>query len=258
VSLFWELHSDLPREGPGADETTRKAAEKIPRLPEGSRVLDVGCGPGAQTLVLAWQFPQAHITAVDRHAPFLEELRRRARLSEVSSRIASLQGDMRALPFSDDRFDLIWSEGAVYIMGFEAGLRSWRPLLKENGWVAVTEISWLTGEPPDEPKEFWSRNYPAMATIASNCSMAQGAGYEVLHHFTIPERDWWTDYYGPLEMKMRALRLKYADKRDALAFLDEEQKEIDLFREHSPCYGYVFYLLRKESSPSGLKPRRSS
>jgi hypothetical protein len=143
-------------------------------------------------------------------------------------------------------------------MGFEAGLRSWRPLLKENGCVAVTEISWLTGEPPHEPKEFWSRNCPAMATIASNCSMARAAGYEILHHFTIPERDWWTDYYGPLGMKMRALRVKYADNRDAIAFLDEEQKEIDLFREHSSCYGYVFYLLRKESQASGFKPRRSS
>jgi ubiquinone/menaquinone biosynthesis C-methylase UbiE len=247
VSLFWELHSGLPREGPGADGTTRKAAEKIPRLPDGSRVLDVGCGPGAQTLVLAREFPQAHITAVDRHAPFLNDLKRRARLSEVSSRIASLQGDMRALPFSGNRFDLIWSEGAIYVMGFEAGLRSWRPLLKENGCVAVTEISWLTGEPPDGPREVWSRTYPAMATIASNCSMAQAAGYEILDHFTIPERDWWTDYYEPLEMKMQALRAKYADKGDALAFLDEEHKEIDLLRQHSSCYGNVFYLLKKES-----------
>ncbi len=184
---------------------------------------------------------------MDRHAPFLEDLKRRARLSEVSSRIASLQGDMRALPFSDNRFNLIWSEGAIYIMGFEAGLRSWRPLLKESGCVAITEISWLTGEPPEEPKEFWSRNYPAMATIASNRSMAQAAGYEILHHFTIPERDWWTDYYEPLEMKIRALRPKYAESPDALAFLDEEQREIDLFRQHSSCYGYVFYLLKKES-----------
>jgi len=197
--------------------------------------------------VLAREFPQAHITAVDRHAPFLKDLKRRTRSSEAFSRIASLQGDMRVLPFSDNRFDLIWAEGAIYIMGFEAGLRSWRPLLKENGCVAITEISWLTGEPPEEPKEFWSRNYPAMATIASNRSMAQAAGYELLHHFTIPESDWWTDYYEPLEMKIRALRLKYADNRDALAFLDEEQKEIDLFRQHSPCYGYVFYLLKKES-----------
>lgn len=208
--------------------------------------------------MLAREFPQAHITAVDRHAPFLKDLKGRTRSSEVFSRIGSLQGDMRALPFSDNRFDLIWSEGAIYIMGFEAGLRSWRPLLKKHGCVAVTEISWLTEAPPEAPKHFWSKNYPAMATIASNCSMAQAAGYKILHHFTIPERDWWTDHYEPLETGLQALRLKYAANRDALAFLDEEQREIDLFRQHSPCYGYVFYLLRKESEGSGLKPRRSS
>jgi len=33
---------------------------------------------------------------------------------------------------------------------------------------------------------------------------------------------------------------------DALAFLDEEQREIDVFRQHSSCYGCVFYLLKKE------------
>jgi len=218
----------------------------LPRLSEGARVLDVGCGPGAQTLALARAFPQTLIVAVDRHAPFLKDLTRRTRSSEAFSRIASLQGDMRALPFSDNRFDLIWSEGAIYIVGFDAGLRSWRPLLKTHGCVAVSEISWLTEAPPNAPAQFWSRNYPAMATIASNCAMAQAAGYEILQHFTIPERDWWTDYYDPLEMKIRVLQLKYADSPDALAFLDEEQREIDLFRQHSSCYGYVFYLLKNE------------
>jgi len=127
MNLFWELHSDLPREGPGADGTTREAAEKIPRLPEGSRVLDVGCGPGVQTLVLAREFPQARITAVDRHAPFLEELRRRAGLSEVSSRIASLQGDMRALPFPDNRFDLICYGYVFYLLRKESEGSGLRP-----------------------------------------------------------------------------------------------------------------------------------
>jgi len=192
-------------------------------------------------------FPQAHITAVDRHGPFLKDLKRRTQGSEVFSRIARLQGDMRALPFSDNRFDLLWSEGAIYTVGFEAGLSSWRPLLKKHGCVAVTEITWLTESPREAPKQFWSRSYPAMATIASNCAMAQAAGYEILHHFTIPERDWWTDYYEPLEMKIRALRLKYAESPGALAFLDEEQREIDLFRQHSACYGYVFYILKKAS-----------
>jgi len=186
LSLFWELHSDLPREGPGSDRSTREAAEKLPRLSDDARVLDVGCGPGAQTLALARAFPQAHIMAVDRHAPFLKDLTRRTRSSEAFSRIASLQGDMRALPFSDNRFDLIWSEGAIYIVGFEAGLRSWRPLLKTHGCVAVTEISWLTEAPPEAPTQFWSRNYPAMATIAwgGHASAPRACLFGVRSHIT--------------------------------------------------------------------------
>src|SRR5437899_13013951 len=115
---------------------------------------------------------------------------------------------MRALPFSDNRFDLIWSEGAIYIVGFEAGLRSWRPLLKTHGCVAVTEISWLTEAPPEAPTQFWRRNHPAMATIASNCATAQAARYEIVHHVTIRARACWTDYYDPLAMTIPALRLE--------------------------------------------------
>jgi len=33
---------------------------------------------------------------------------------------------MQALPFREASFDLIWSEGAVYVMGFDAGLAQWR------------------------------------------------------------------------------------------------------------------------------------
>ena len=35
-------------------------------------------------------------------------------------------------------FDVIWSEGAIYIMGFERGLRAWRPLVRTGGYVVVS------------------------------------------------------------------------------------------------------------------------
>ncbi|MDB5040737.1 MAG: transferase [Candidatus Eremiobacteraeota bacterium] len=50
--LFFELHSSLPREGPGDDATTRSVLLSLD-LPQAPKVLDVGCGPGAGSLVLA-------------------------------------------------------------------------------------------------------------------------------------------------------------------------------------------------------------
>lgn len=51
--IFWEVHSGLPREGPGDNKSTRKAYMMLGDLPENPRILDIGCGPGMQTVELA-------------------------------------------------------------------------------------------------------------------------------------------------------------------------------------------------------------
>jgi tRNA G46 methylase TrmB len=51
--IFFEVHNDLPREGPGDNKSTRKAYLTLPVILEKPRVLDIGCGPGMQTVELA-------------------------------------------------------------------------------------------------------------------------------------------------------------------------------------------------------------
>ncbi len=46
-----------------------------------------------------------------------------------------------------------------------------------------------------------------------------------------------------MEHRIAALRKQYQDDAEALAILDEEQREIDLYRKFSPSYGYVFYIM---------------
>ena len=83
-------------------------------MPDSPRILDIGCGPGMQTLVLARE-TAGHVTAVDRHQPFLDELRRRAARDGLTARIATVNAPMSELGFPDAAFDLIWSEGAIYV-----------------------------------------------------------------------------------------------------------------------------------------------
>ena len=71
---FWEVHSNLPREGPGDNESTKKAYLMLKDLPENPRILDIGCGPGMQTIELA-KLSGGQIVAVDNHQPFLEQLK---------------------------------------------------------------------------------------------------------------------------------------------------------------------------------------
>jgi SAM-dependent methyltransferase len=244
VSLFWRLHSGLPREGPGNDESTRKALRSVAGLlPDSPRILDIGCGPGMQTLVVARE-TAGHVTAVDRHQPFLDELNRRAARDGLTERITTLNASMSALDLPDSAFDLIWSEGAIYIIGFAAGLRAWRRLLKRNGAIAVTEISWLGPNIPVEAKRFWSRGYPAMTDVTTNLRTIESVGYAPIDHFVLPEAAWWDDYYAPLERRMDALRSEYRDDPEARAFLDGELAEISLYRKYAASYGYVFYIAR--------------
>jgi cyclopropane fatty-acyl-phospholipid synthase-like methyltransferase len=148
VELFWEIYSELPREGPGDDESTLHVLASIPRI-RTPRVLDIGCGPGMQTLCLARAL-DSNVTAVDNHQPFLDRLDRDAKSAGLDARITTINASMDALPFDDESFDIVWSEGAIYCMGFDAGLEAWRRLLAPNGVLVVSELTWLTENAPEE------------------------------------------------------------------------------------------------------------
>ena len=109
----------------------------------------MGCGSGTQSIDLA-RATGGRVTAVDFCAQFLDQLRERLKGSPLEGRITPLRADMAALPLPDDAFDLVWSEGAIYSMGFDNGLAKWRTHLRPGGWLAVSEVSWLTPDTPDE------------------------------------------------------------------------------------------------------------
>jgi SAM-dependent methyltransferase len=238
--VFWRIHCDLPREAPGSDEATRQAFAMLPALPAAPRILDIGCGPGAQTVALA-QMSGGMITAVDNHQPFLDDLARRAAQAGVAGRIRLHNASMFDLDFAEP-FDLIWSEGAIYIIGFERGLRQWRSLLKPGGFVAVTELCWLKPDPPAAAAAFWQEGYPEMATIEQNLARLTAAGYRALGHFVLPESAWWDQYYHPMAARIATLREQYREDAEAQRLLDLEQAEIELYRHYSDWYGYVFYV----------------
>ena len=179
-SLFWRLHAGLPRQAPGSDATTEHLLEMAQPLPAQPDVLDVGCGPGRSVLVLAHELPGARVMAVDTHQPFLDELDAAAVAGGCADRIVTLRAQMQHLPFDECSFDLVWSEGAVYVMGFATGLRAWRPLVRPAGLVVVTEATWFTDAPSARARSFWADAYPAMTDVTTNERIAAQAGYQVI------------------------------------------------------------------------------
>ncbi len=248
--VFLDVQRGLPRQGPGCDESTLEALYLCSGLPEAPDVLDIGCGPGMQTVVLA-RAVGGHVTALDIHREYLDELNERAEAAGSAARIEILAGDMRKLPLSPESFDLIWSEGAAYVMGFEEALLEWRRLLEPRGFVAVSELVWLRPDPPREAAEFFADEYPAMADVETRLATLRACGYESRGHFTVPDSAWWEHYYTPLEAKLPLLREKYAGDREALGVIDTTQREIEMRRRFGDSYGYEFFVGRKPGGIAG-------
>lgn len=241
--LFFELFDRLPRQGPGTDESTRRAFDFVPNLGPCSQVLDIGCGTGAQTIVLA-ENTQALIVAVDTHLPFLNDLNREATRLGVSRRLKPCIADMHSLAFKDGSFDLIWCEGAIYNMGFEAGLLRWRRLLKPDGYVALTEVCWREVAIPEECAKFWEREYDAIRGVNELLNAVKACGYETVSHFPLPMTAWWDNYYRPLQDSLNGFRTRHRNDSLAQELANRCQQEIDIWHAYGECYGYEFFVLR--------------
>ncbi len=243
--IFLDVQRGLPRQGPGAEECTLKALSFCRDLPPRPAVLDIGCGPGMQTVALA-KCLDGQITAVDIHPEYLAELKPRAKAAGLAERIEILAGDMNALPFPPASFDLVWSEGAAYVMGFDRALTAWHGLIRPGGYIAVSELVWLQADPPAEVAAFFAEEYPAMTDVDTALATVRSSGYEVAGHFTLPDSAWWTHYYLPLEAKLPNLAERYAGDDAALAIIESTRREIDVRRRFPDCYGYEFIVGRKQ------------
>ncbi len=186
-----------------------------------------------------------NITALDIHVPFIETLRHSASQEGVSEKIHCLVEDMAVMNFPEASFDVIWSEGSIFIVGFENGLKSWKPFLKPGGFLVVSELVWVKREIPQEAQDFFDLEYPPMKHYEDLFPVIKSAGYEVIASFLLPTDSWWINYYGPAEKRVEEMRVKYKADGEVQQNLDIFQKEIEIYKKYSEYYGYYFYIMRK-------------
>lgn len=242
--LMTMYHKDNERQGPGSVEATLKALSYIPALDEKAKILDVGCGTGGQTITLA-QNTVAQITAVDLDRYFLEQLKNKVKENSLTDRITVKEMSMDNLSFDEESFDLIWSEGAIYNIGFENGLLLWRKYLKKNGYIAVSEISWLTETRPEEIHQYWVNEYPEIDTVENKLSVLERCGYTPVAHFVLDDKCWIDNYSQPLLAKSEALLKKYDYAEEVREFIAANEIEADMYKRYKDYYSYGFYIAQK-------------
>lgn len=243
-ALFLEVFGRLPRAGPGDATCTLRALDVVRRTLEPRLVLDAGCGPGAQTLVLAEALPAARILAVDLLDWMVQRTRLAVEAAGLGQRVRAEARDMLDCGLAHGTVDLVWCEAAVYSVGVRPALEAWRGLLTPGGHVVFSELVWSGSLRPAEAQEFWAREYAAMTDAAGVQGHVEAAGYRVLESFPLPESAWWLPYYEPLLERVGELRPQHAGDPDARALLDEAVREVELYREHAQAYQYRFFVTR--------------
>ena len=241
--FFYHIFSSLPRQGPGCTGATQKAWSYIPSLPKNAQVLDIGCGTGAQTRDLA-ELTSGTITAVDNYQPFLDTVTARAQKNGIVERIRTVNASMDALPFKKGQFDLIWSEGAIYIMGFLEGLRAWKPLCRKGGHIVVSDIAWFAKNPPEDLIQFWEKEGCIPSSEDKKKEQVRKAGLRLIATYQLPEAGWWEHYYVPMLERIRDLKITYGAYPEFGQILSSCEHEVEVYQKYRQYYGYTFFVMQ--------------
>ncbi|MBE0433303.1 class I SAM-dependent methyltransferase [candidate division WOR-3 bacterium] len=204
---------------------TRKAYNLLPTL-EHPNILDIGCGTGVVTLELA-RLSNDRVIGVDIDKAAIEKLRRKIKGAGLRDRVKAVECSMYDIEFADGVFDIIWTEGAIHVIGFTEGLRRWRNLIKSEGFFVI---------------------HDRIAGMQENERAISACGYTLINRFIVTKEAWWDDYYRPLENMIEGLRPKYQNDAAALAFLDKEQVEVEEFKNNPAYHGSVFDVMQKQEN----------
>jgi SAM-dependent methyltransferase len=225
VSAIFALFDGLDRAGPGDGDSLRRAVALAGTAP-GARVLDAGCGPGADAAALAEAVPGARIVAVDTAPAFA------ARVKAVHPGVRAEVADLADPPGGP--FDMIWSAGAVYTLGVTAALRAWRAHLAPGGRAAFSHLGWRERAPPEAARAFRAAEGAVLTDAAGIAAEVAAAGWRVIGAFRLP-RSAWAAYHDRLARRLDA---RGGTEGETAALVALFRAEIALWRAYGGTCGY--------------------
>ncbi|MBN2357998.1 MAG: class I SAM-dependent methyltransferase [Deltaproteobacteria bacterium] len=199
---------------------TREAYALLPAL-ERPRILDLGCGSGSATIELA-RLSEGQIVGIDTDASALAELQRRIDEEDLGDRVRALNASLFDVAWADQSFDLLWEEGVLHLLDPAQSLPACQRLLEPAGFFVMHEtVAWFEGV----------RDH--LGTI----------GLGIFNQLLLPGRCWWTDYYAPLEARIRAFRKEHGDVESAE--LAQHEREIAMVKADPDRFDCGFFVLHR-------------
>ena len=237
---FYAAYRDLDRLSPGSEKTTLRAIDEADLNLEGElNILDIACGVGTSTVLLANHFKKSTVEGFDLFKHYKNRLEEKIDDEGLSDRVYAYQMDMRDPDFANEEFDLVFCEAAIEIIGFKKGLAEWKRLLKPNGCMIVSDMTWIKN-PSSESRKFWKNIYSEVDTIENKILQIRNSGYEFVDYVIVPKEDW-KDYHNKLEKNLNSL----SGDKSAKEFVKQIRREIETYRRNSDDYSYVFYIMKK-------------
>jgi ubiquinone/menaquinone biosynthesis C-methylase UbiE len=201
---------------------TRKAFEMIPQM-DRPFILDVGCGSGVPTLELA-EISNGQIVALDINQDLIDRLAVKIEKAGLSDRVKIICCSMSEMNFPQESFDVIWAEGSIGIIGFEAGLSGWRQFLKPKGFLVVHDERGDTN---------------------AKLGLIHSCGYDLIGYFELDEQTWRDEYYSSLQKLIGEHRRSCGGDPQAVAVLDKEEQEIEVFKKDPAQCCSVFFIMSR-------------
>jgi len=217
---FKELYTQQLREN--FLKYTREAFQLLPKM-EKPTLLDLGCGSGVLTIELA-NLTNGNIIAIDIDQTLLDQLNKKIKVRNLTNRITSLRIDLLKIDYPDNYFDLIWEEGVVQIIGFKESFEACHRILKVGGYLVLGQ---------------------SIKAMDKNHDLITKCGFDLIKQLNWPEGCWWTEYYEPLEKKIKEIR-EGKENSDIFENISVIEAEIRMVKANLSDSNCAHYILQKK------------
>jgi len=201
---------------------TRKTFKLIPEI-QNPQVLDVGCGTGVPTIELA-KISNGHVTGIDIDEKLLDILRRRIKEKGLNDKVSVLNKSINMMDFKKESFDIIWSEGAVFVIGFENSIKNWRKILKPNGFLVLHD------DIKDKSKKL---------------GLIEKYGYKLIAEYDLTFDIWWNEYYSHLEKFVEDYKYKFQNDSELTSEIENDQNQVNMCKSNPEVVRSFYAIIKK-------------